>query len=457
MRWRSRVDSVVLLVLFAGMLLVILRLSLLRAFNQDEFEAIHSGWKVYAGQRPYADFFQHHHPYLYYVLAGVIAAFGEGLAAVRASRALHFIAALGLFGTTAALARDLFGKRVTLYASALLATSVIFVEKVIEVRPDVLQSLFGLLGVLFFFRHGTSGRRRHVVLSSVCLGISFLFLQKTLFLVAALALLALARWAAGRLRGADLALGALVFVATLLPEYAWMASEGSLATYWALNWTLNVPATGAFDPVFGMIESYKENSLLWIAWLVGLPLCLRDRKQREVALLSAALVGSLFLVKRPWPQYYMVPMPLMALVAAHALETVFVGRRALTAAVIVLGSVPALYHFGFKELYTNERQLRAVEWALATTPPNERIHDGRCSVNLFREDLDWFWFSVRENQLIDRYRELVGEYPYDPVALVRRLRPRIVVDSTLDLDDPRIAGGYVRSEGFKDLWVRVDP
>ena len=44
-------------------------LSMFRFFDADEMEHVHSTWHVLHGAVPYVDFFQHHHPLLWYVLA----------------------------------------------------------------------------------------------------------------------------------------------------------------------------------------------------------------------------------------------------------------------------------------------------------------------------------------------------------------------------------------------------
>lgn len=454
---RRRFDPHALLLggLVLGMVALVLRLSLVRAFNQDEFEAFHSGWKVFRGERPYFDFFQHHHPWLYGVIAAVIAALGEGVPALLATRVLHWLGFVAMLALTAAIGREVFPGTRRLPALALLATTIVFVEKAFEIRPDVLQSAFCLAAILLFMRHERSRRAWQIAVAGACLGVSFMLLQKALFAIALLGLLGLARVAAGRMRARDLGLGLAALVAVLAPDYATWALRGELPRYFALNWRINVPVEDAFDPVYGMMESYTESTVLWIAWLVGLPLLLRSQspRARELALLSMGLVLSLFVVKRPWPQYYMLPVAVMALVAGRAVETAFARSRAAATAVLLLGAVPGAYHFGFRGLYTNERQLRAVEWALAAAGPEEPVHDGRCAYNLFREDLDWFWFSVRPGQMLDRYRALLGPYAYDAVALVAEKRPRIVESSTVDLEDPRIAEMYEPSEEFKNLWV----
>ncbi len=41
-------------------------------FNHDEFEAVHSAWKIQHGEKIYIDFFQQQHPLLYYLLVPIL-------------------------------------------------------------------------------------------------------------------------------------------------------------------------------------------------------------------------------------------------------------------------------------------------------------------------------------------------------------------------------------------------
>ena len=66
----------------AAFLALTLVLSIFRFLNDDEVEHVHSAWHVLNGALPYVDFFEHHHPLLWYVLAPVLAITGESARAV---------------------------------------------------------------------------------------------------------------------------------------------------------------------------------------------------------------------------------------------------------------------------------------------------------------------------------------------------------------------------------------
>ena len=77
-----------LFVILVVLALLTLSLSVNRAFSEDEIEHIHASWYVQNGQVPYRDFFEHHHPLLWFLLAPLMALCGEELIVLAISRLL---------------------------------------------------------------------------------------------------------------------------------------------------------------------------------------------------------------------------------------------------------------------------------------------------------------------------------------------------------------------------------
>ena len=74
----------------------------------DELEHLHATWCVAQGQLPYRDFFEHHTPLLYYLLAPIAAllkpelSYDRALALILISRGLVYV--LGLCSCTCFIA-----------------------------------------------------------------------------------------------------------------------------------------------------------------------------------------------------------------------------------------------------------------------------------------------------------------------------------------------------------------
>ena len=74
---------VVLWGIFAGILVSIFFYSYNRGFDPDEFEHMHTAWKISRGQKIFIEFFQHHHPFFDYLITPVT---GSGEKWVRETR-----------------------------------------------------------------------------------------------------------------------------------------------------------------------------------------------------------------------------------------------------------------------------------------------------------------------------------------------------------------------------------
>ena len=431
-------------VVLAACLLVLHR-GQTREIDPDEIEALHSGWMVSVGEAPYADFVQQHHPAQYWLLAGVMRIAGEGPDAILAARAVHFGWFLLSLGLVWLLAREVFGprlgRRVGLFALCLLATSGVYANKMIEVRPDVPMLTLGLVALYGFLRHDRDRRARWLLLGGAALGLSFLFLQKALFSMAALAVLCVVRLARGRMRWGELALALGGVALVLVPFYAQLVLSGSFGPYYTANWTVNADGDGGFGPVFWLIQNVRLSTVLWAFFAAGLVFYLEGRRERELAFVTVALLASLWIMQRPW-MYYSLPMlPLVALIAGAALGRAFEGRLHVAHALVLFGAAPGLYYLGVEPYRWNVHGLALIELGRTNTPPDGRVHDGQNLFNVFRRPLDYYWYSLGENGVMERF-EKVRPRGYDLEALLEVHRPPVVATAELERVSPELAARY---------------
>ncbi|MGD9497288.1 MAG: hypothetical protein AB7Y46_13395 [Armatimonadota bacterium] len=114
--------------------------------DSDEQEHLHASYLVSLGQRPFIDFFEHHNPTLYYLLAPLIALLPRSAAVLDASAAIAGVLALmGVLGT-ALLARRLWGPGLGLWAGAIFLTHGPWLELHV-LRPDVFATVLALAAV----------------------------------------------------------------------------------------------------------------------------------------------------------------------------------------------------------------------------------------------------------------------------------------------------------------------
>ncbi len=167
-----------------------------RWFNPDEFEHLHAAWCVSHGGIPYSNFFEHHTPWFYWLLAPLASKAGESydsaVAALGAARGVTLVLTAAALVALVWVGRVWTGLLCGLAASLLLAGMPMFLDKTIEVRPDV--PVMGLwmccLAFLVWGMRCGAGQRGRLwfFASALCLGGAIMFTQKMLFTLPGLGL-----------------------------------------------------------------------------------------------------------------------------------------------------------------------------------------------------------------------------------------------------------------------------
>jgi len=448
------------------LLFVILFLSLSKPFDPDELESIHASWKIFSGQRIYVDFFEHHHPFFYYMLVPLIGIFKESVITVIAARVLIIPMLLVIFVITYNISKDLFGKEPALISLVLLATTNVFIWKAVEVRPDVPQTLFGLLSVSVLFRYFQKNSLKYLVLSAVSLGLSFLFLQKALFLMLVLGVLLLWSGYTNQIKFRDIGVFAITFIAILMPYYVYLFFTDQLQAYWVYNWTMNsgvlqyASLSHGGDVMWKLISSFKDNPVLWIFWLLSLAL-LDTPNQERLGAISLFLLIIFILAQVSYSQYLMLVMPLIAIMAGyavHRLASLFSDKKLFITGLVVMMSIfyPLGSYFKAIKFYSNAAELGKMEYVLSITKPKDLVYDGGSFFNLFRNDLDFFWFSTEDARVFSWIRGKTA-YHYDVYELIDKLKPKVISQYHIgNMKDYRIAHHYRRSGKYRDLFIRIN-
>jgi len=416
-----------------------------REFDPDELEHAHAAWCLFRGMIPYRDFFEHHTPWYYYLLRPLFNWFpvDSSFEAAKQFLVVGRVLSLGLavlslllVATMGRLWRGSSGDLTPSptpstsgaddipwagpVAALLLVSQPVFLQKTLEMRPDVLALPF-LLGALALLLRGmahgenaASVRLRWFVAAGMCLGAAIMCTQKMLFVLPGLGV-GLALWAlshAARLR----TLGR----STLRPTLACLAFGAGLCLPVALTW-VGFAAAGAGQ------EFVTNNFLLNAHWrpattnqglkfvLTSAPMLalaalgvgaflarLRAptaRDHRGVMLLCT-LVG-LFLGVAVVPvaqrQYYLMPLPIACLFATRGLAFLFVrlspSRRSwfLFLATVGLAVQPVLALRGaYRE--KNDLQLARLRQVFDRTAPTDVVMDGWQGLGVFRPHAVYHFF-----------------------------------------------------------------
>ncbi len=462
------------LTLFVGLLLalsvtLLLAMSINRAFDfHDEFEAMHTTWKMFQGQEIYTDFIQHHHPFMYYTLLPLYTLFGGATDVLIAARVFIFFQLAAMLALTYLIAKEVYQKRLIALTSTLfLSLTTLFTAKAIEIRPDVPQSLLSLLGAYLVVRFFRTRSRWTLVAAGLASGASILFLQKGIVFAGLVGLVLLGRWLFGRdIKFREGLLFAGSVVAALLPYTLYLLLSGKLASFIFWNFTYNTlyyqlrgwEASRLAKNIYSVFDDNGLLLLLFSATLFFLP---KKRLEWELIFLAAGVFGFTLLTGRHNPQYYLLIFPFVAILSARGLITgLKVGRGGKLATLLVLTFaclIPFARQIADIIVNTNEPQLAKIQYVLDLTDEDDYVHDGNITFNLFRRDIDFIWYMVDEPYKAVETLETLLDYDYNIYEAIERYEPKVISAFGIDdMNDPRIANYYVQSPEYRDLFIRIE-
>jgi len=442
-----------------------------RVFDPDELEHTHAAWSVFKGMLPYKDFFEHHTPWYYFGLSPFFHWFAVDQSFESARRFLLFgrVVSLLLGALSVVLVirvgRLVADRRVGLLAGLFVATQPIFVQKTLEIRPDV-PALLLFLGALWFLLRGllddddgaaTPGLRWFLG-GGLCLGAAIMCTQKMLFVLPG-AFLGLGLWALGGGRRAwgartlAVAIAGVGVAAPVLLTWLAFAVQGGGRQFIYNNFLLN--ARFQLRSFRGVQAALKTSWPILVLAAVGASLSMyrfqraRQCQYGDVLLLCTlgGLIAGIVLVPVVYEQYCLVPLTIACLFAGQGFCFLWsfvvepVPRRARPWAtagairplsVLPLLVLPVLY-LGWSFNHRNDRQLARLRYVFEHTGPADTVLDGWLGTQLFRPHPLYYFFM---------HRELLGALSEsDKDAYLAPLESGKVRPSLITLDDELLALG----------------
>ena len=436
--------------------------SLYSKFNHDEFEAIHSAWKIFNNEIVYQDFFQHHHPLLYYFLIPPLMVFKESVITIFAMKALMFICFLTILYLTYLLSIELSkNKNSGLISIICLCSSAIFWQISLDIRPDVPQTLFGLAAIYFLMRSLRTESIRPIICSSISLGVSFLFLQKAIFFIIAIGCIQLYRLYESKIQLKKIGQYWFFFSMSLLPGLLFLWYHEIEKSYLLWNWMLNLKINNQANPFSLLAYTYKYNSVIILFFIFGmiLPPAKGTREHNatiELTIAAFVLFASIFLVKTSHKQYLLPFLPLMAVLSSTGICRTLITEKAIICIVFFMLLFPMYFFIKDLKNNANTAQIEKIVYVMNQTNKDSYVYDGDIQFNLFRKDIDFFWYSVRpQTGSLAAYKTIHPSYNYDIYQQIDKFKPKVISTYFInDLSHPSIAPYYKRSPKYSDLYLR---
>ncbi|MCK5056336.1 MAG: glycosyltransferase family 39 protein [Candidatus Aminicenantes bacterium] len=460
---------------------IVLQTAMNRGFSIDEFEHIHSAWYIRQGYTPYSDFFQHHHPLLWCLLLPFLHVFGHSADILLILRFFMFLMTLGIALLIYLVTGRLVAagpissdkpmrqsKEAGLLSVVFLLSTVMFVVFGIQIRPDIPQVLFGLLSLYFLIRFFGEKKNSYMVFTGFSASISFLFLQKTIFLLIAYGIIFVYKLLRREISFKPVLFFSISFLAPLSLFLFYLFFSGSMNDYILTNWLLNM--NFARDDSFSLFLTLNyyilKDLLLWLFSFLFFLSLVRNRKKTAgvvniTAFICLVLLATLFLIKRPWGHNFLFPLSLLSILAGYYLHHIILKFR-LNAAYRVLIPVLILLSSGYFLLErcknTNRAEIERANFVIQNSTESDLVYDGKNRFNLFRPDLHYFWFSLKKSHGLDTYNRLTNNRfgDYDIRRLIKTKKPKFISDFRIDIKKCGLNTLY-RKTPYENLYIRIDP
>ena len=473
-RWTT--DTVFLLVATVAVLAARIPVALVRYFDPDEFEHAHAAWCVFKGLVPYQDFFEHHTPWYYYLLAPFFRWFAVDQSFDSARHFLLFarggslllcalaVALLVLAGSHASGA----GRRIGLLAGLMLAAQPVVIQKTLEIRPDV-PALPFFIGGLWLLSRGfleadDRRRLRWFAGGGLALGGAIMCTQKMLFVLPGV-FTGLGLWAlGGRPRWMSPRWMALLVVlaGVALPGFltwAAFAAHGGGGAFVRNNFLLNVKwrlRTGR-----NVVETLATSWPVALLALAGAVPSLQRLWRRarpdptDVLLLCtlAGLLAGIAVIPVPYRQYYLMPIAVACLLAAKGLMFLVELCPPRARPWVIVAAATALMIWPARDLkqsytFQDPGQMNRLRYVLEHTAPDDQVMDGWLGTGVFRPHAFYYFFMHPE------LRAMVSKQEIDAYARaleLGKIRPALIaLDRDLAGLGPRFVAFVRRNLATRD-------
>ena len=284
-------------------LITITRIFTANYFFFDTAEHIHASWLVSIGKIPYRDFFEHHNPLLWFCLAPLTQLFERKICLIFIVRFVAVISWAACLAVIYKISRKFLYDKQKAQLSVLILLSIPSIwADAINIRPDTFMLLSFLMAVYFLYNYLGGAGRASLAISYICLSLSFLFLQKMLFLGMGFAIANLLLWQQKKIKTADICLAALYALIPLIIFLFYLIDNDCLHTWFYYNFPFNTQLKSFY-------KSYTSGLSARLGTFTALSLLVLARWFRptwQTLIICCCGISALMMVKffAPHPWYY---------------------------------------------------------------------------------------------------------------------------------------------------------
>lgn len=396
---------------------------------QDHAEHLHASWLVWQGNVPYRDFFEHHHPLLWFVLAPIVALFYNNPIILYVSRGIEFFMWVVLFWGVYKIASRFLGlsKRTILLGILFYLFVPCSISLLFELSPDVFMWASFWWGFYFYCSYLEEGKLRDLSICFTLFLLSFLFLQKIALLLFILGIFILYFLFKKKIRVINL-LKALIVPAIIIGLFVlYLVCTDSFDEYIRLNFDFNLQI-GKFYGADMFLDEY-EISLLFPLMAI---FCVRNfikKEGREYRIQLVSIMYLDYIIKgvtfAPYCQYFVFSNIVSGLIVAECIVNKINLKRIklfFIAIVIALGFFQSVRSINKNfPLYYDTHKI----FMKNTTKDDYILNTVMYFFNIYGKNPDYYWFGYQNSSLVANYLYGNGDY-IDLNQIIINTKPKVI-------------------------------
>lgn len=395
----------------------------------DDIEHMHSTWLVYTGQVPYLDFFQHHNPLMWYLFAPLAGYLAYDIFLFDVVRVISTLVMFGSLFVSGLIIRRFMSQS---WYAAIIGIAAIFPSYVTfsgeDFRPDNYMVLTFMLGIYYLLAYLENKQTKNLVISFLSLFISFLFMQKVIFLLVFVGAVVIYQLYAKNIEIKDFAQALILPLIGSIIFLSWLLYHNMFEQYWLANYIFNLYIPDVYGGLVEKtkVEFYVVSAMAFVSW--GYFLYKGNTCVRIICLLwIAEAVQRFFYFSLDRHYYYQLQILNGIMVGAFAGK--MINRWNWTAYIFAALSLLGMYAFcsycAEKKLPPNYFRYVTPRYVIEQTNRCDAVLNGYgLTYGIFTKDITYYW---NLNGQLDVIGNKIGLAPLPNLnqAVIKHL-PRII-------------------------------
>lgn len=410
-----------IIVLAIAIISLIAGLSFSRYLVSDEFEHLHAAWLVSQGQIPYKDFFEHHTPLLWYLLAPIFLLFKSPILIVSSARLLILSFVALVFFLVYKITAEMFSKWSGIFAIFTLSTTFLYIQNTIEIRPDTPMIFFWLVSWFYFLKATKNDSLKYYIYTGLFLSVAFLFKQVIILALLAYLIILFFEKRKFILKNSISLIASFLFIQLIVLAIFYFL--GGLNQYLNLNFWWNLKINNYYHfPIFNGLKRYLYYDwFLYLLGIMGLSIVIKKWikekiiKTSELLAVIFLIILALFLIlltNAPYTHYWPPILIILSMFAGNLFNhLIFVLKNRLIFKMVVIYFIFfILNNFFLGSFYTglfnNKQQIKRIDLILEITKNNDRVFSSNGEYVPMRPHASYYWF-LTDNMMAARQKNKI--------------------------------------------------